>query len=234
MNLLVRPVRSSVGGKFGMALTGLVLMGFVLGHMTGNLLIYGGKEALNDYAHALASRPLLLWPARIFLLTVFLLHIFLGVRSVRRDMAARPIGYVREKALYASWPARHMMLTGLVVLAFVIYHLLHFTFGVIDPSDFKTKLPEWPSPTDPKALPDVAGMVVRGFEQPLIALSYVFFQAFVVLHLWHGAGSWFQHLGLNRSGYDRYIRGFAVVVATVVLIGNCSIPLAILFGWRPS
>jgi succinate dehydrogenase / fumarate reductase cytochrome b subunit len=234
MKLLVRPIQTTVGGKYLMALTGLVLMGFVLGHMAGNLLIFGGKEALNSYAHGLASHPGFLWTARIILLIVFLSHIGLGIRSVRRDLTARPIPYVREKALYASWPARHMMLTGLVVLAFVIYHLLHFTFGVIQPSDFKSQLPPWSGPTDPKALPDVAGMVVAGFAQPAIALSYVFCQIFVALHLWHGGWSWFQHLGLNHRGYQRYIRGFGVVVALAVLAGNCLIPLSILFGWRPS
>jgi succinate dehydrogenase / fumarate reductase cytochrome b subunit len=230
MNLLLRPVRTSVGSKFVMALTGLVLIAFVLAHMAGNLLIFRGKEALNDYAHALATSPVLLWTARIGLLTVFVIHVVLGIRLTRQNMAARPVRYVHEDTVQASWASRHMLLTGLVILAFVIYHLLHFTFGVINPDDFKKPL------QDPKAdYYDVAGMVVASFRQPLISWTYVVAQVFLGLHLWHGAGSWLQSLGLNRPNLQPYVHGFGLAVAVLVLVGNCSIPLAILYGgYQPS
>src|SRR5437764_358231 len=128
MNLLLRPVRSSVGSKYVMAVTGLGLTGFVIAHMAGNLLIFRGKAPLNNYAHALESNPGLLWTARLILLAIFLLHIVLGIRLTWQNQAARPVRYVYEDTVQANWASRHMLLTGLVILAFVIYHLLHFTF----------------------------------------------------------------------------------------------------------
>jgi succinate dehydrogenase / fumarate reductase cytochrome b subunit len=228
MNVLLRPVRTSVGSKFVMALTGLALILFVIAHMIGNLLIFRGREALNGYAHALETSPVLLWTARTGLLVVFVLHIVLGIRLTRQNQAARPVRYVCEDTVQANWASRHMLLTGLVILAFVIYHLLHFTFGVTDPRDFKSALP-----IDPKGYHDVAEMVVLGFAQPLVTLAYVVAQVVLGLHLWHGGGSWFQSLGLNHPKYAPLLRGFAVTVATVVVVGNCSICLSILLGWRP-
>jgi succinate dehydrogenase / fumarate reductase cytochrome b subunit len=235
MNVLLRPVRTSVGSKYVMALTGLALILFVIAHMIGNLLIFRGREALNSYAHALETSPVLLWTARSGLLAVFVLHIVLGIRLTRQNTAARPVRYVCEDTVQANWASRHMLLTGLVILAFVIYHLLHFTFGVIDPADFKSRLDLYRVPDDPKAVyHNVAEMVVLGFSQPLISLSYVVAQVFLGLHLWHGAGSWFQSLGLNHPRYAPLLRGFGAAVATVVVAGNCSICLSILLGWRPS
>jgi succinate dehydrogenase / fumarate reductase, cytochrome b subunit len=228
MNRLLRVVRSSVGTKYIMAATGLGLMIFVIGHMSGNLLIYGGTEALNSYAHSLTEHPMLLWTARGGLLTIFLIHLLLAFRLTRENRSARPIRYVHEKTIQASWASRHMLLTGFVILAFVLYHLLHFTFGITDPNHFKDALPH-----DPKGYADVAGMVVAGFRQPVIALSYVIAQIFLGLHLWHGGSSWLQHLGLNGSGYESLVNGLGSLVAVVVVVGNCSIPLVILMGWTP-
>jgi succinate dehydrogenase / fumarate reductase cytochrome b subunit len=213
-----------------MALTGLVLIGFVLGHMGGNLLIYRGREALNSYAHALETSPILLWIARIFLLIVFVTHILLGIRLTRQNWMARPIKYVYEDTVQASWASRHMLLTGLVILAFVIYHLLHFTFGVTDPRNFKFTLPADPA----TGYHDVAEMVVLGFAQWPVTLAYVVAQIFLALHLWHGAASWLQSLGLNRPDLRKPIDAVGAAIALIVLVGNCSIPLAILAGWQPS
>jgi succinate dehydrogenase / fumarate reductase cytochrome b subunit len=234
MNVLLRPVRTSVGSKYLMALTGLALLFFVIAHMIGNLLIFRGREALNSYAHALESSPVLLWTARTGLLAVFVLHVVLGIRLTLQNRAARPTRYVCEDTVQANWASRHMLLTGLVILAFVLYHLLHFTFGTIDPSDFTSRLDLYKVPDDPKAVyRDVAEMVVRGFRHRWITLSYVVAQLFLGLHLWHGAGSWFQSLGLNHPRYAPLLRGFAVTVATAVVVGNCSICLSILLGWQP-
>lgn len=229
MNAILRPVRSSVGSKYVMAVTGLALVGFVLAHMAGNLLIFQGKTALNDYAHALQSRPLLLWTARLGLLAVFLIHIGMGLWTRARDRAARPVPYYYERTIQAGWSSRHMLLTGLLVLAFVIYHLLHFTFGVVDPQNYAGMRAEEAGPRD------VAAMVVGSFSQWPIALAYVVAQVLLGLHLWHGASSWLQHLGLSRRGYDRLVGAIGALVAAVVVIGNCSIPLSIVLGlWRPS
>ncbi len=226
MNRLSRLVRSSVGAKYIMALTGLGLTLFVLGHMSGNLLIYGGKDALNSYAHGLTEHPVLLWTARGGLLAIFLIHLLMAIRLRQEDYAARPIHYVHEKTIQASWASRYMLSTGFVILVFVIYHLLHFTFGIADPSHFKAQLAH-----DPKEQYDVAAMVVAGFRQPLIAIFYIFCQIVLGLHLWHGGSSWLQHLGLNGRGYDQLVNNLGAVIAIIVIVGNCSIPLVILMDW---
>jgi succinate dehydrogenase / fumarate reductase cytochrome b subunit len=228
MNLLLRPVRSSVGTKYVMAITGLGLMAFVVAHMGGNLLIYLGRDTINAYGHALESNPVLLWTARLSLLVFFLIHVTLGIRATLQDRAARPTPYVYEAAIQATWASRHMLLTGLVLLAFILYHLLHFTFGITDPSHFKYEIP-----LAARGYYDVASMVVGGFQQWPVSLGYLVAQVFLGLHLWHGAGSWFQHLGLNCRGCQKMIHRFAVGLASIVVVGNCSIPLAILLGWQP-
>jgi succinate dehydrogenase / fumarate reductase cytochrome b subunit len=223
MNRLSRLVLSSVGSKYVMALTGLGLMIFVIAHMSGNLLIYLGKDALNAYAHGLMEHPFVLWLARGGLLTIFLVHVFFALRTWQDNQSARPARYVHEDTIQANWASRHMMLTGVVILLFVIYHLLHFTFGVVDASNFKYSI-------EPKE-GDVAGMVIAGFQQPLISATYILAQIFLGLHLWHGGSSWLQHLGLNGRGYDAVVNYLGAVVALFVVLGNCSIPLVILMGW---
>ncbi len=234
MNLLLRPVRSSLGSKYVMAVTGLVLLLFVIGHMAGNLQIFLGKQALNDYAHHLEELPMLLWTVRVVLLVVFVVHILMGIRLWRLNRRARPIGYYRDDTVQASWASRHMLLTGLVILAFVIYHLMHFTFGVVDPEHHKWVLSRYTGP-EPGAQPewDVAAMVVLSFQVWWISLSYVVAQIFLGLHLWHGAGSWLQSLGLNNRRCQRVIHGVGAAVAVLIVVGNCAIPLAILAGWTP-
>jgi succinate dehydrogenase / fumarate reductase cytochrome b subunit len=229
MNVMLRPLRTSVGSKYVMAVTGLGLMGFVLAHMLGNLQIFLGKQALNDYAKHLEDLPVLVWTARTGLLTIFVLHIFLGVRLWRWNRGARPTRYVYEDTVQASWASRHMLLTGLVVLAFVVYHLLHFTLPVTDPDHFARHPPE-----DPQKPRDVAAMVVGGFKQWPVSLGYVVAQLVLGLHLWHGAGSWLQSLGWSGRRWLRLVQGVGAAFALVIVVGNCSIPLAILLGWKPS
>ncbi len=252
-HLPLRWALSSLTRQYVMAVTGLGLLLFVLVHMGGNLLIFAGRDALNAYAHSLDEHSGLLWLARVLLLIAFAVHILIGIQLTVQDQAARPIPYVCWKPLQSSWAARHMLLTGLLVLAFVIYHLLHFTFGVTDPRDFKYAIPR-----DPRGFYDVAGMVVGGFSQTPVAVGYIAAQIILGLHLAHGAWSWFQHLGLNwenslflpsdrlktrtrlqllrpdRRGYARLVHGFGAIVTILVILGNCSIPLTIQLGWRPS
>ncbi len=227
MNMLLQPVRSSLGSKYAMAITGVLLIGFVLAHMAGNLLIFLGTDALNAYAKHLEDFGMLLWVARLSLLLIFATHIALGLRLSYWKKYARPIPYQYEDTVQASWASRHMLLTGLVIFAFVIYHLLHFSFGLTDPDNFKGshsyRLEEYSRPVH-----DVAFMVIHGFQQPIVALSYILAQVFLFLHLWHGGGSWFQSLGWNTKASNKITSAIGPIIATVVLIGNCSIPLAIL------
>jgi succinate dehydrogenase / fumarate reductase cytochrome b subunit len=219
-----------------MAVTGLGLIGFVIAHLLGNLQIFLGKQALNDYAHHLEEIPTLLWIARIGLLIIFIVHIVFGIGLWLSNRRARPVAYEVEDTVQASWASRNMLLTGLVILAFVIYHLLHFTFGVTDPADYKSALPRYQVPMDPVLNPelDVAEMVVLGFEKPLVSIAYVVAMIFLGLHLWHGAGSWLQSLGLKNKRTMRWIDALGAAFAVLIVVGNCVIPLAILAGWRPS
>lgn len=245
-NLPFRSALSSLAGGYVMAVIGLILVLFVLAHLAGNLLIFGGRDALNAYAHGLEQRPALLWAAQAVLLPIFVAHVATGLLLTLQSRAARPIRYVCWKPQQSSWAARHMLPTGLLVLAFVIYHLLHFTFGVTDPGHFKYAIPG-----DPRGRHDVAGMVVGGFSQTPVAVGYIAAQVLLGLHLDHGAWSWFQHLGWNREnhlkpwgwfppvwsgrrGYARLVHWLGAVVVAVVVLGNCSIPLAIQLGWRPN
>lgn len=252
----LRLARSSLGGKYLMALTGLLLIGFILGHMAGNLLIYAGADALNSYAHALKSKPPLLWAARLGLFVVFLVHIGLGLKLTRQNIEARPVRYVREDTIRASWASRHMLLTGLLVLAFLLYHLAQFTFGVVNKAEVQVagasttrsylELAELRESESGRfvsstvelsslspggnARHDVYRMVVSGFSVPLVSISYLVAMVFLALHLWHGGSSWFQSLGLNNPSYDWLTRGLGPFLAIVVFVGNCSIPIAVLLG----
>ncbi len=252
-NLPLRSALSSLTSMYVMAVTGLILMLFVLVHMAGNLLIFSGRDSLNAYAYGLEEHSALLWAARAVLLLVFVIHIATGVLLTLQSRAVRPIRYVYWKPLQSSWAARHMLLTGLFLLAFVVYHLLHFTFGVTDPEHFKYAIPN-----DPRGRYDVAGMVVGGFSQTPVAVGYIVVQILLGLHLTHGGWSWFQHLGWNREnslflpsdrlkarswlqlmrpdrrGSARLVHGLGAVAVAVVVLGNCSIPLVIQLGWRPS
>jgi succinate dehydrogenase / fumarate reductase cytochrome b subunit len=240
MNVLLRPVRTSVGSKYLMALTGLALIGFVVVHMSGNLLIFAGSDALNSYAKALKDQGPLLWVARGGLLLVFLLHVVLGIRLALSNRRARGGRYVYEDTVQASWASRHMLLTGLAILAFLLYNLAHFTFGVVTTAtvveDGKVEqknyldLHEAQDPTKGGPRHDVYAMVVSGFRNPWITLSYLVAQVFLWLHLWHGGSSFFQSLGVNHPAYNPLLRGVGPVLSTIVLIGNCSIPLAVLSG----
>jgi succinate dehydrogenase / fumarate reductase cytochrome b subunit len=249
MKLVPRPVLSSLGSKYVMAITGLMLIGFVIAHMVGNLLIYAGQDSLNTYAHALKSKPVLLWTARLGLLVVFLLHVVLGLRLTWLNKKARPVRYVYEDTLQASWASRHMLLTGLVLLAFVIYHIAHFTLGVVASANVQyvdgrvEDLPQSKNygdlsekrlhPTTEHPRQDVYSMVISGFRNPWISLSYLAAMAFLGLHLWHGGSSWFQSLGWNSSRHRSLIGAIGPILAVVVVAGNCSIVLSVWLGVIP-
>lgn len=210
--------RTTVGAKFVIAVTGLGLLVFVIVHMLGNLQIFLPDDgaALNAYAKFLKDHPALLWTARLGPLAFFVAHVALAIRLAVRNAAARPTRYVYQHTEHASLASRTMVVTGLAVFFFVVYHLLHFTFGLTNPGHFSTH--------------DVYGMVVAGFQVPLIALTYVLAQLFLFLHLSHAVPSMFTTFGLNRPRWDRGLRRAGLAVACAIAIGNISIPLAVLFG----
>jgi len=205
-----------------MAVTGLLLVVFLVGHLAGNLLVYKGAHAVNDYAAWLKGNTLLLWGVRVGLLLILLVHLGLGVVLHRENRAARPVAYVKDTTVRATFASRTMLLTGLMILAFVVYHLLHFTIGVVQPGNFASE--------DPSGRHDVFAMVVKGFHNPLVVISYLVAMALLWIHLVHAISSIFQSLGLKHPNFDRGIGLLGPGVATILVLGFISIPLSIWLG----
>lgn len=226
MNWLTAALKSSLGRKMIVALTGLGLVGFVLGHMAGNLQVFLGREALNAYAQGLKDLGALLWVARIGLLGMFVVHVALALRLNAENRAARPTAYAHGGHVQATPAVRSMVLTGLMVLLFVAYHLAHFTFGAVH-SDHAGV------PLDAAGRHDVYGMVVAGFSDPLVSGLYIAAMALLALHLRHGVQSVFQTLGVRGPRYEPLIERSAVGLAVLVFLGNASMPLTILLGLGP-
>lgn len=219
---------SSLGSKYLVAVTGLGLVGFVLAHLLGNLQVYAGPfdqgEMLNRYAHWLKSNPELLWPMRLGLLAIFLVHIALTLRLRSENVSARPTRYVIDRRIQASTGSRTMVLTGLVILAFVLYHLAQFTLGLTHPEDFARKMT-----LHGERVPDVYAMVVLGFRSPVVAGLYVVAMILLGLHLSHGIPSSLQSLGLSNGAWAATIRRVGLGLTLFIVAGNISMPLAILF-----
>jgi succinate dehydrogenase / fumarate reductase cytochrome b subunit len=211
--------KSIVGKKILMGVTGIILCGFVLGHMVGNLQIFLGPEKINAYGRFLHENLELLWPVRIILTASVLLHILAAWQvTVLNNFQARPVAYVKKTALTSSYAARTMVWSGPIIAAFVIYHLLHFTFGSVHPSFIEG---------------DVYHNVTAGFSVPIVSAFYIVANILLAMHLYHGAWSMFQSLGLNHPRYTPWLKAGAKLFGIVIGIGNCSIPLAVLAGILP-
>ena len=212
-----------VSAKLLMAITGAGLIGFVAVHMLGNLQIYLGQEALNAYAKFLKSMPALLWTARIGLLAIFALHLGLAVYLKKQNKSARPHQYALSDPVGATLASRTMLSSGLVIFAFLIYHLLHFTLGVTDSGSHKL--------VDLAGRHDVYSMVVMSFGNIYISASYIIAMLFLGLHLSHAISSMFQTFGLTNASSRRFIHRVGLVVAAFLMVGNISIPVAVLLGF---
>ena len=209
--------RSSIGRKVVMAVTGAILFGFVLGHLAGNLTVYLGPEALNGYAVFL--RQFLhgagLWVARAVLLLSVILHIWSATSLTLSSRAARPVGYRERQWTESTYASRTMRWSGVIILFFVIYHLLHFTFGTVHPSFVEG---------------DVYHNFVTGFQSVPVSIAYIIAMIFLGLHLRHGVWSMFQTLGVSHPRYIRWAHVGAWIFALIVVVGNCSFPIAVLAG----
>ena len=218
-----QPLLSSISAKTAMAVSGLGLVLFVIAHMVGNLQIFLGQETLNAYAYKLKSMPALLWTARIGLLATFVVHLGLAVYLRKLNKAARPQPYAYRDPVEASFASRTMLLSGLVIFAFVIYHLLHFTLGVTDSRLLAL--------TDANGHHDVYSMVVMSFQHPLVSLAYAVAMVFLGLHLSHAISSMIQTAGWVRAQTRPWVDRIATVIASLLVIGNISIPASILLGF---
>ncbi len=229
MNGLGRGLRSSVATKFMMALTGLMLFGFVVAHMLGNLQVFAGRNALNTYAEKLQSLGPILLLMRGGLLVIFVVHVVTAVRLTRLNQAARPVPYASKEPLKSSFASRSMLLSGMVVLAFVVYHLLHFTYGVIQPDGHAMTETVFHGDEEVQRT-DVYGMVVTGFSNVGVALSYLVAMVLLGLHLSHGLSSLVQSLGFLRPKYREIIQLAGSGITALIVVGNCAMPLACLLG----
>jgi succinate dehydrogenase / fumarate reductase, cytochrome b subunit len=215
--------RSSIGGKVTMAVTGILLFGFVVAHLLGNLKLFAGPESINSYAKWLHDLGAGLWLARIGLLVVFVLHVVTALRLARGNKLARPVAYAKEATVVATFASRSMVLSGLSLLAFVIYHLLHFTFGVTNPEHFARK-------GAGAGGFDVYAMVTTSFANPAIAIAYAAFQLVLFLHLSHGIQSFAQTIGLHHGRYTPMIKTLSWLLAALVCGGNVLLALSVVTG----
>jgi len=208
---------SSIGKKVVMAATGLVLYGFVVGHMVGNFQIYLGPKAINEYGeflrHFLHGQGL--WIARASLLVAVGLHVWAAVVLTLANWSARPVGYRDWQASESTYASRTMIWSGPILAAFIVYHLAHFTLGTAHPAFVDG---------------DVFRNVVVGFQNPFASAFYVLAMVALGLHMYHGFWSMLHTLGLSHPRWNPVRRTASLVLAWVVVLGNVSIPLAVLAG----
>ena len=208
---------SSIGKKVVMAASGLVLYAFVVGHMVGNLQVYLGPKAINDYGeflrHFLHGQGL--WIARASLLAAVGLHVWAAVVLTLANWSARPVGYRDWQASQSTYASRTMVWSGPILAAFVFYHLAHFTLGTAHP-DFVPG--------------DVYHNVVVGFQNPFASAFYVLAMVALGLHMYHGFWSMLHTLGLSHPRWNPVRRTASLVLAWIVVLGNVSVPLAVLTG----
>jgi succinate dehydrogenase / fumarate reductase cytochrome b subunit len=215
MHWIVRLYSSSLGKKYLMAVTGIVLFAFVVGHMLGNLQIYLGAERLNHYAALLRGAPALLWTVRSVLLFSVAVHIVAAVQLFLGNRRGRPVRYARRSWVAADYAARTMVWSGPIIALFVGYHIAHLTLGAAHPS-FVTE--------------DVYHNVVAGFQVVPVALFYVAANLLLGYHLFHGLWSMLQSFGLSHPAYDGLRKAVAAALAVAIAAGNVSIPVAVLAG----
>jgi succinate dehydrogenase / fumarate reductase cytochrome b subunit len=202
-----RYLRSSIGAKHVMAVTGLLLLLFAIFHMLGHFQMFGGRAMYNGYAHFLQELWEVKWPVRAGLLTLLIVHVVLAIGLVAKNRSARSVGYAVYRPARSSWVGRSMALSGLVVLAFLIFHILHFTISPAYPGDAYTTY-------------------VTAFRQPLYYAIYLAGILLLSLHLGHGASSWLQSLGWRHPKYP--LDRLGPIVATFLFLGYMIPPTAIL------
>lgn len=222
MNILLRIFTSSLGKKFLMALTGAGLFLFVIAHMVGNLQIFLGPESINRYGHFLQTTPEILWPARIGLLALVIIHIWASISLTVENQAARATGYEVKELVAASTASRTMIWSGLIVFAFICFHLAHYTLMVVHP--------EYRTLVDARGQHDIYQMMILGFSNCWVSGFYVLSIGLLCIHLSHGTSAMFQSLGLKNAAYADLIARLAKVVAIVIFLGYISIPVAVLAG----
>ena len=208
-------VRSNLGLKVIMAVSGLLMVGYLITHVAANLLVFRGAALINGYSAILRAQPALLYSARVVLFVALVAHVWSAIVLTRRDRAARPVGYAKQAPQVSTFASRTIRWGGLLILFFLVYHILHFTTGTVHPAFVEG---------------DPHGNVVRAFRVPWVAALYVVAMAAVGLHLFHGTWSAFRSLGLTRPSQHPLRHKTSLLVAGVIWFGFTIIPLAVLAG----
>ncbi len=204
---------STVGKKIVMAVTGAIGLGYLIAHVIGNLLVFRGPDKIDAYAGLLKSNPGLLWTARAILLAAIIAHIVAAFQLARVSQKSRPISYRRWRPVGSDFSSRTMRWTGPIVGIFIIFHLLHFTSGTVHP-DFHEG--------------QVYHNVTSGFRVWYVSAFYIVSMLALFGHIFHGAWSMFQSVGLNHPKYNKLVRTMATIVTLLVVVGFISIPVAVL------
>ena len=241
MNPVGSLFRASIGKKFLMAATGVVLLAFITGHLVGNLQIFGSPDRINGYAHFLQSLGPVLWVVRLVLLACVIIHIWIAVLLTLENYRARPEKYDLNHTIQATLSSRTMRWTGVVVFAFILYHLAQFTVGWAQTDSFKSRLPEYTMAADfhllgfpvvarNQPVPDVYSMVFLGFANPFVSLFYILAVGLLSFHLSHGADSLFQTLGWRSGRWAGLLKKIVVLYCVLYFLASLAIPGAILTG----
>ena len=242
MNSVVNLFRSSIGRKFLMAITGLILVGFITGHLVGNLQVFGHPDRINGYAHFLQGLGPALWLVRLVLLACTVIHVWAAVTlTIESRLARGPEKYGVSKWISATVASRYMRMTGVVVAAFIVYHIAHFTLGVVQHGTFKTQIAEWtmtenarefgvPLAAKGEVVHDVYSMVFLGFSNAWVSLFYIIAVGLLTVHVMHGADSMFQTFGLRNQRWGCCLRRAVMLFCVFYFLGNLAIPGAILSG----
>jgi succinate dehydrogenase / fumarate reductase cytochrome b subunit len=222
---------SSLGKKYLMAATGMMLLLFVIGHLAGNLQIFLGPEAINRYGDLLQTNVELLWPVRIALIGIVLIHIWSASTLTIANRAARPVSYQQWEPTAASYASRTMMVSGVIVAIFIVYHLLHYTAMVQAVNLTGKNFDARPEFFDAKGRHDIYHMMMVGFSQPLVCVFYIVGVGLLCLHLSHGASAMWQSLGWKKSSYGPCLDRAAKYGSALIFLGYISIPISILLKW---
>ena len=220
----VRFYEAPIGKKAVMAITGLVLFGYVVAHLLGNLQIYSSNpEQINTYAAFLhnPANAMALWVARLVLLLCVILHITAALQLWGQNRAARPVSYYKKADVPSSYAARTMRWSGIIIAAFVIFHVLHLTVGAV---------PGLPAAEVSINHPDVRANVIHGFQNYAVSGFYIVAMILLCMHLYHGIWSMFQSFGVANPRISAAIKRAAKVIAILIAVGNISIPVAVLTG----